>query len=1073
MSYNAVRTDDHEDFHEDDIAYDSFPEPSDTSSPPPPVPVHQNHLEVARDFDGATATLRDVEPSSATSRLSSMLRSVASTNGGSYDVIEDDDYEEHEPGVVPLESGESRLHKIVSRSSSGGHAAASHYSQSQHSPSLEPEPLVRRSSMNVKVHHPVPDLQSLQGAYVGNVHRLEESAERLSMTSNIEDEIQKMKMDQKKRERQAAPRIDTDVVGNVDDEPPLRKFSSASLANSIIGVNNAARNGGYSPGGYVSSPKGSMRSGTWSAVSGRSRATSRPQTSRLSDVREPDAEGHHSNDSSNLLSPSMSSYVPPPPAHTAQQRGGLQSHASREHLPGQIPNQAGSLHSDRPMTSASNDTYRQATTLFTDFDGVHYHGRGSEPNSGISREASLRSNGNDENGEHSQVASQVGNPDGPGVFEQREGVYYPAPVPMMLNLPQRLSKLPSSEQRDKRRTRALEGMQASSSKSSLDVSAPGASDRSLNSNRKSGLPPQLRASVFFEQPPKPAAVAVKNSSAVATLDSILDASAFAPVSAFTDHPFVGDIGAAAYKKPKARKSMAALDDARKSRATRGQFRNSSMMDLKNLKVQTGVEDPEFAGRANRRSYLGFDDEDNQDDEAISPGADELVDSQDENEDEHHRSGGEDDESETSESEEEFGETQYAAPTTLMAELRIRQDQQKNRTRNAAARFPNGMHSTLLEMDAVVEQQKKSRRGKHVALAWEDPDVAAADDDEDVPLGLLYPDKAVRPGQRVVGLMEKRELEENEPLGLRRARLRGVSGLPPSQPSISMSMSRPGLPSQQSMSTSVSKSVHLPPVDVVSEDDEEPLAVRRARLQGKDTGSSDLKSTFASEVLSQFSSLKEDTSNAPTTAKATASKTPDPEETLGQRRRRLQAEAKDRMSQAQHMRSVSQTGLSDVLHVNPLPSTTTIANSNSTPSIQNRIPSYNSTYNLPNSYQAQQAQHHAMTMSSLPQPGMYSMPTPMSMGSFAPGNRMTYVNSQNGNVMPGNFGAAGAGGVPVWQPTAGLGSGYGNQMGQGMPMGMPMGMPIGAGGVMGAKMQAMSMGAGQRDMINRWRQSVLH
>lgn len=53
-------------------------------------------------------------------------------------------------------------------------------------------------------------------------------------------------------------------------------------------------------------------------------------------------------------------------------------------------------------------------------------------------------------------------------------VYYPAPVPMMLNLPKRLSKLPDSLQRDKRRSAMLDHIPAEARKSAAWL--PGSSE---------------------------------------------------------------------------------------------------------------------------------------------------------------------------------------------------------------------------------------------------------------------------------------------------------------------------------------------------------------------------------------------------------------------------------------------------------------------------------------------------------------------------------------------------------------------------------------------------------------------
>ena len=46
-------------------------------------------------------------------------------------------------------------------------------------------------------------------------------------------------------------------------------------------------------------------------------------------------------------------------------------------------------------------------------------------------------------------------------------IYYPAPVPMMLNIPKRLSKLPSAPQMDKRRSETLGRLPSEARKSAV------------------------------------------------------------------------------------------------------------------------------------------------------------------------------------------------------------------------------------------------------------------------------------------------------------------------------------------------------------------------------------------------------------------------------------------------------------------------------------------------------------------------------------------------------------------------------------------------------------------------------
>jgi hypothetical protein len=206
---------------------------------------------------------------------------------------------------------------------------------------------------------------------------------------------------------------------------------------------------------------------------------------------------------------------------------------------------------------------------------------------------------------------------------------------------------------------------------------------------------------------------------------------------------------------------------------------------------------------------------------------------------------------------------------------MRKREQKQRTRTAATAFPNGMHSTLLELDAVAQVQGKSRRRRPVTLAWEHPDVHKfdAEEDDDVPLAVLFPGKSSAVDEnRPLGLMEKRELEENEPLSRRRARLRGEP-IAPRGPSAMMR-------------ASTMHAGDIPkPEEAESGDENETLAQRLKRLKEKNRTSTAISSDFASEVLAHFENK---------TDEATEKKKAEPqEETLGQRRKRLQEEAKAR------------------------------------------------------------------------------------------------------------------------------------------------------------------------------------
>jgi hypothetical protein len=807
-----------------------------SGSPQPPNDFSFGPLSMDFDNLGGTSFMNNAKmgDESDSTRLGSLMRSLASTT--SYDMVEDhDDYES--PEVVDGNN--------VGKDTTQNRRNADGKGQMRHS---SPEPVVRTTSMGppLPLRHPTPDLQSLQGAYVGNVERLEQSAERLSMTSDIGEGIRKLKMEERRPEGESSTPLPT--TEPAQHSPVARQLSVGSVTNSIIGVNNAARSGGYSPGGYISSPKGSFRSASWSHQSTRQRTGSK--TSRLPSFPEPEKEGRPLD---SPLTSNVPIIAPPIPPYQQAYRNDESPPANLD--PPFVPDPTYNPE-DRPTTSASTNTYQQATTLFTDFDGVHYTPRAHE---NISRQVSLN---------RPPLASGSEPLEQPMVDESM--VYYPAPVPMMLNLPQRLSKLPSALERERRRTQLLNSVPADARKSAawlsgvpeLDENERPKGRKSLNpsSGNLAAIPPQLRASAFFDQPAAKQEVEVKHSSAVATLDSILDASAHAPVSAFTDHPIVGQMGAEVYGK--ANRKNALHDNKRKPRSSVDVLRSKDNSSIPQAIRSRPDEESGFLSEADVANISGEGTLLRQSQDVDR--GDEMIQPDDEGQEE----------SEEEEEEEPEDDEQYIGPpTTLLAELQLRKQQQKQRNRTAATAFPNGMHSTLLELDAVAQVQKQSRKFKQITLAWEDPDISADQDDEDVPLGMLFPSKKAREENQPLGLMEKRDLEDNEPLSSRRARLRGDVPLarnpsPVKRASTMYTLEVPGLTDRNG-----------------DEDGNETLAQRIRRLKAQGGTATGLGNDFTSEVMSQL--------GVPGEAAGPKSKTPDAEETLGQRRKRLQAEAKSR------------------------------------------------------------------------------------------------------------------------------------------------------------------------------------
>jgi hypothetical protein len=317
-----------------------------SGSPPPddsfrPIPMEFENLGGNLSIEASKAN------ENSDTRLGSMMRSMAST-GTSYDMLEDDDYEHTQETPVKKKNRSMDLDPSIIR-------------PRPHSSSPGETGRLRTASIGPKfpLRHPTPDLQSVQGAYVKNVERLEESAERLSMTSSLGEELQKMKFEQRREQRQtSAPVGNGPSVRNTS-----RQVSAASLSNSIVGIDTSARSGGHSSSRHVTSPKSSMLSGSWSHTSNTGRPTSKD--SRFAQPL-PD---HGIVQTASEYAPQHVSFdpgPPEPPPHTYQP-GTHVRRASVEQSQRQNTDEAEQV---RPSTSASNDTYRQATTLFAGFDGV-------------------------------------------------------------------------------------------------------------------------------------------------------------------------------------------------------------------------------------------------------------------------------------------------------------------------------------------------------------------------------------------------------------------------------------------------------------------------------------------------------------------------------------------------------------------------------------------------------------------------------------------------------------------------------------------------------------------------------
>jgi hypothetical protein len=845
MAYNPVAQADR------DVLSEESNSPA-SGSPPLDGSFHPISMDFGN-LGGDMAMVVAVGNEHTDTRLGSMMRSLAST-GTSYDMLDDDDYDETAMKKSRTSDLDPSFTPDQPYSSSGRMRTAS----------IGPK---------LPLRHPTPDLQSVQGAYIKNVERLEESAERLSMNSSLEGELQKMKFEQRREQTESAA-----VGGARPVHPPSRQVSAASLSNSRSGIKNSATFAGYPSARNLNSPRGSVLSGSHSHTSNPGRLTSKgsyfaqPATEQEARRSFPEDVRQHV---SSVLGP------PQPPPHTyhpesqARSAAVAQSQMSNDVIGDEV----------RPSTSASNDTYRQATSLFVDFDGVHY---ASLSHLSPSRQGSVTC----------QFA--INQPplaaDGAAFKEPpaSEGmVYYPAPVPMMLNLPQKLSKQPSPAERERRRLQALSAMPSEMRKSAAwlnEMEKTTSVHGTRTSQALSSLPPQLRASAFFDQPGLGQDIDIKCASAVETLDSILDASAHAPVSAFTDHPFAGHLGGDVYGRQEEYRKSTTLERKKKRRSSiTNLLRTSSglTLDTKDLrpKTPTGLTAMPQNKLTKRRSKMEVSDGEadfangvenplhTSPDSENGPGGATKPDEDDLEDDKNDEQVGDDD----GEDEEPDIPANRGAPTTLLAELQMRKAQQKLRNRTAANSFPNGMHSTLLELDAVAQFQQKSRKKKHVTLAWEDREMGDQaqfdDDDDDIPLGLLVVgQKAQQNINRPMGLMEKRDMEDNEPLSRRRARLRGDAVI----------RSSVGPSEQQRANTMYTLDAPALAGHMLEETEGETLAQRVQRIKAEKGNVTGLGNDFSKDVLNQLGLKTENV--------APASTTPEAEETLGQRRKRLQEEA---------------------------------------------------------------------------------------------------------------------------------------------------------------------------------------
>lgn len=476
----------------------------------------------------------------------------------------------------------------------------------------------------------------------------------------------------------------------------------------------------------------------------------------------------------------------------------------------------------------------------------------------------------------------------------------------------------------------------------------------------SELPPQLRASAFFDMPSEAPKIVIKDGSATATLDSILNAAASAPVNAFTDHAYAGHLGTEVYglEKKKNRKSQLPSAEEKPKAHKLTKSKSGSALNVKEVEKRKSVWSL-LPGRSKSKLNLVEVQEEDARSRRSGPGSDGSDSAS--NADERSALAPE----EAEDNSDSDDEPAYdGPPTTLLAELQMRKRQHKNRTRNPM-HDGEGLHSTLLERDAVAQMEAQTRQKKKVNLAWATNATGPeSDDDEDVPLGLLAAKKQIGPNaterdlaiaaqelNRPLGLMEKRELEENEPLSRRRNRLQGkpvpmgmylqpggnatrLSVMPGTHSGpVSPQFLRSGGPPSPAVTTGTSS-----PQPVEDDIEGETLGERIKRLRAKEDGENPLPRTrpisraFTEELFGELGldSKPEDKGKGKAVEeKGKENAVPgaeEEEETLGQRRRRLQAEreARDKEMGTRGVAGGSdkealarRLGMADVLGANPV------------------------------------------------------------------------------------------------------------------------------------------------------------
>ena len=769
--------------------------------------------------------------------------------------------------------------------------------------------------------HPTPGLQSNQSLSCRNVEKLEITAERMNLESDTRKDFKRnVKNTETSRGEEHFKAFVYDLERTATLTHEMCAVSRNSHDYSITGVDHNTQHEPTSHYNSMPSPARSLNCNTTCFKADDNSAGSKSRrASLLDDVESSGEDGEKylstikkvaksgiSELYTSLSSPSaslVSFSADHPSVGSAIESGTDVMERRKENLKSPVNDKSDIRNtivtkgtaSDTPsLTVSLSECNGKQENPFLDFDGSH-HAYAEEEG-----EASSPSNNQDAGTYRlDRLDEQLSG-------STEENVVYPAPIPRSLRLPERLSQTPLDSTNNLRRSRAMDiivpGPTISSSKvgnsnretrlispenTSEDAARlPGGSRNSVAVGK---LPPQLRASAFFDQNPGHTTFRSTGESAVKNLDCLLEASVHAPADAFIHHA-VSD-----WNHNKASKEKGSTNVTRQNQESttntlmKAKGLRQTLMFLKRKSNDKGVNIPQedqSSGPSTETDESGPDRSTIEDAKALPV---------DEECNYRFEEGLDDDQNVCSQAVFE------GAPSTLLAELQKRKEQLQKRTRTAQVASSNGMHTTLLQLDAVAQIEKQQRIGQRVRLAWEEPDVRVANgeddmDDEDIPLGVLFPNQSrgsiggkrkVSDWKRPLGLIQSKDLEDNEPLSARRSRLYGtIHGESINPLPVHNSFPRPFI-------------YHSSASD--SDDDSETLAKRLQRLReskGAKSASVEVDDQKSSERYINGSSsklvLNEARKPSPSLVAIpnvrTSDDDDDDDETLGQRRKRLQANA---------------------------------------------------------------------------------------------------------------------------------------------------------------------------------------